>query len=153
VPRLTTDVEESVSIDNTAEHETRYAVGTKVKKFFRGHGRFLGEIVSVSDDCYNIRYDDDDTEEFFFDEAGLDKIVACARGLSNSSEVCTAYRQKDSSIEIVIIGTSGMGPVGNSVHLIVREDLPDGNAQQGGVIMSRLATLGTYIFLKRRLFM
>ena len=77
-------MEESASIHSTTEHETRYAVGTKVKKLFRGHGWFLGEIVSVSDDRYSIRYDDDDTEEFFFDENRLDKIVACARGLSNS---------------------------------------------------------------------
>jgi hypothetical protein len=47
----------------------------------------------------------DDTEEFFFDEAGLDKIVACARGLlirPSLKEVCTAYRQKDSSIDTVL---------------------------------------------------
>ncbi len=58
---------------------TRYSEGTKVRKFFEGHGWFLGEIVSIIDGeyCCYIRYEDGDEENCLFDELeDLDKIVA-----------------------------------------------------------------------------
>jgi hypothetical protein len=57
---------------------TRYSVGTKVKKFFEGHGWFLGEIASIDDGhCCFVRYEDGDKENYLLDELeDLDKIVA-----------------------------------------------------------------------------
>jgi hypothetical protein len=57
---------------------TRYSVGTKVKKFFKGHGWFLGEIASIDEEyCCYVRYEDGDKENYLLDELeDLDKIVA-----------------------------------------------------------------------------
>jgi hypothetical protein len=57
---------------------TRYSAGTKVKKFFEGHGWFLGEIASIDEDyCCYVRYEDGDEENYLLDELeDLDKIVA-----------------------------------------------------------------------------
>jgi hypothetical protein len=55
----------------------RYSVGTKVKKFFEGHGWFLGEIVSIFEDRCNVRYEDGDEETYLLKESDdLDKIIA-----------------------------------------------------------------------------
>jgi hypothetical protein len=57
---------------------TRYSAGTKVKKFFAGHGWFLGEIASIDEEhCCYVRYEDGDEENYLLDELeDLDKIVA-----------------------------------------------------------------------------
>jgi hypothetical protein len=57
---------------------TRYSTGTKVKKFFEGHGWFLGEIASIDEEyCCYVRYEDGDEENYLLDELeDLDKIVA-----------------------------------------------------------------------------
>jgi hypothetical protein len=50
---------------------------TKVKKFFEGHGWFLGEIVSIFEDCCHIRYENGDEETYLLHELDdLDKIIA-----------------------------------------------------------------------------
>jgi hypothetical protein len=55
----------------------RYSVVTKVKKFFEGHGWFLGEIVSIFEDGCNVRYEDGDEETYLLHELDdLDKIIA-----------------------------------------------------------------------------
>jgi hypothetical protein len=56
----------------------RYSTGTKVKKFFEGHGWFLGEIASIDEEyCCYVRYEDGDEENYLLDELeDLDKIVA-----------------------------------------------------------------------------
>jgi hypothetical protein len=55
----------------------RYSVVTKVKKFFKGHGWFLGEIVSIFEDRCNVRYEDGDEETYLLKESDdLDKIIA-----------------------------------------------------------------------------
>jgi hypothetical protein len=56
-----------------------YSAGTKVKKFFEGHGWFLGEIVSIFEDWCQVRYEDGDDENYLLDEVDdLDKIIANA---------------------------------------------------------------------------
>jgi hypothetical protein len=57
---------------------TRYSAGTKVKKFFKGYGWFLGEIASSDEEhCCYVRYEDGDEENYLVDELeDLDKIVA-----------------------------------------------------------------------------
>jgi hypothetical protein len=49
-----------------------------VKKFFEGHGWFIGEIASIDEEhCCYVRYEDDDEENYLLDELeDLDKIVA-----------------------------------------------------------------------------
>jgi hypothetical protein len=76
-----------ISADATDEYEeegrisrsllTRYSAGTKVKKFFKGYGWFLGEIASIDEEnCCYVRYEDGDEENYLLDELkDLDKIV------------------------------------------------------------------------------
>jgi hypothetical protein len=72
--------EEEVRINSTRSLLAKYSAGTKVKKFFKGHGWFLGEIASINDDeeyCCYVRYEDGDEENYFLHELeDLDKIVA-----------------------------------------------------------------------------
>ena len=59
---------------------TRYSVGTSVMQCFDDHGWFRGEIVSVDEDRYIVRYEDDDEEEYLFIDQmeELDEIVSNA---------------------------------------------------------------------------
>ena len=48
----------------TSRFDPSDIVGKKTKKYFKGHGTFIGEIVSVSaEGWYSIRYSDGDVEE------------------------------------------------------------------------------------------
>jgi hypothetical protein len=56
----------------------RYSTGTKVKKFFEGHGWFIGEIASIDEEhCCYVRYEDGDEENYLLDELDdLKNIIA-----------------------------------------------------------------------------
>ena len=55
----------------------KHTKGTKVRKFFPGHGWFDGSIIAVDEEdmMYTVQYNDGDKEDFNWDEAGIDKIV------------------------------------------------------------------------------
>jgi hypothetical protein len=86
--RLTAKRRRPTAAEATAKYEeeacisrspfTRYSTGTKGKKFFEGHGWFLGEITLIDEEyCCYVRYEDGDEENYLLDELeDLDKIFA-----------------------------------------------------------------------------
>ena len=57
----------------TSRFDPSDIVGKKTKKYFQGHGTFIGEIVSVSaEGWYSIRYSDGDVEEVVRQQAQND---------------------------------------------------------------------------------
>ena len=59
--------------------DPRDIIGKKVKKNFRGHGDFLGEIIEVSAErWYTVKYSDGDKEEVSR-EAALSSIARYTR--------------------------------------------------------------------------
>jgi hypothetical protein len=57
-------------------------------KFFEGHGWFLGEIVSINEDCCHVRYEEGDEENYLLDELDdLDKIIVNVNVVSSSDEL------------------------------------------------------------------
>jgi hypothetical protein len=87
-------------------HSTHYPVGTKVRKFFEGHGWFSGEIVLVEDDRCKVVYDDGDEEEYLFESEcdQLDHIVANAG----------TTQHKDDGAKRHTTGVAAVGAVNNA---------------------------------------
>ncbi|KAG7356020.1 hypothetical protein IV203_000706 [Nitzschia inconspicua] len=45
------------------KRQQRWPLGTKIRKYFEGHGEFIGEVQSYKDGLYTVLYSDGDTEE------------------------------------------------------------------------------------------
>jgi len=50
------------------ENVSPFPVGTKIRKFFNGHGWFEGKVVSVDDLYHRILYSDGDEEDMTVEE-------------------------------------------------------------------------------------